>query len=193
MIGWRFLMSDYLVKELMVPLSEYATVPEGSTLFDAVLALEKAQEEFDHPKYKYRGVLILDKAQRVIGKLGQLDVLRALEPKDEDPEEINELGQFGFSSKFIQNLRKHRRLQASPLKDLCGKALKLKVEDFMQAPSEGEFIEQEASLEIAVLQLVMGRHLSLLVTKDKKIVGVLRLTDTFAAVFHSMKECEVNL
>ena len=39
-------MSDYRVKELMVPLSEYATVPVGSTLFDAVLALEKAQEQF---------------------------------------------------------------------------------------------------------------------------------------------------
>ena len=63
----------------------------------------------------------------------------------------------------------------------------------MQVPSEGEFIEQEAPLEIAVLQLVMGRHLTLFVTKDKKIVGVLRLTDTFEAVFHTMKECEVNL
>ena len=59
-------MSDFLVKELMVPLSEYAAVLEGSTLFDAVLALEKAQEEFDHTKYKHRGVLILDKNKRVI-------------------------------------------------------------------------------------------------------------------------------
>ena len=93
----------------MVPLSEYATVPEGSTLFDAVLALEKAQEEFDHTKYKHRGILILDKKKRVIGKLGQLDVLRALEPKDEDPGEINELSQFGFSSNFVHKLRKQRR------------------------------------------------------------------------------------
>ena len=53
-------MKNYLVKDLMVPLSEYATVPMGSTLFEAVLALEKAQEEFDHTKYKHRGVLILD-------------------------------------------------------------------------------------------------------------------------------------
>lgn len=186
-------MSDYLVKELMVPLSEYATVLEGSTLFDAVLALEKAQEEFDHTKYKHRGVLIMDKDKRVIGKLGQLDVLRALEPKDEDPDEAKALGQFGFSTKFVQNLRKHRRLQATPLKDLCSKALKLKVEDFMQAPSEGEIIDQETSLESAVLQLVMGRHLSLLVTQGEKIVGILRLTDTFAAVFHTMKECEIEL
>ena len=185
-------MSEYYVKELMVPLSEYATVPVGSTLFDAVLALEKAQEEFDHTKYKHRGILILDKKKRVIGKLGQLDVLRALEPKDEDPGKITELRKFGFSSNFIRNLRQQRRLQETPLKDLCSKAAELRVEDFMQAPSEGEFIDQEASLEIAVLQLVMGHHLSLLVTRGKEIVGTLRLTDVFAAVFHTMKECDIN-
>ncbi|UCD82991.1 MAG: CBS domain-containing protein [Desulfobacterales bacterium] len=177
----------------MVPLSEYATVAEGSTLFDAVLALEKAQEEFDHTKYKHRGVLILDKDKRVIGKLGQLDVLHALEPKDEDADDFNDLGQFGFSSNFVHKLRKQRRMRATPLRDLCSKASKLKVEDFMQAPSEGEIIEEEASLEMAVMQLVTGRHLSLLVTRDKDIVGILRLTDVFAAVFHTMKECEINL
>ncbi len=183
-------MSEFCVKELMVPLSEYATVPQGSTLFDAVLALEKAQEEFDHTKYKHRGVLILDKYKQVIGKLGQLDVLRALEPKDEHPGQFNELSQYGFSTKFVHKLRKQRRLKAAPLKDLCSKASKLKVEDFMQTPSEGEIIEQEASLEMAVMQLVTGHHISLLVTRDKEIIGVLRLTDAFAAVFHTMKECE---
>jgi len=186
-------VDDFTVKELMVPLSEYATVPEGSTLFEAVLALERAQEEFDHTKYKHRGVLILDKDQRVIGKLGQLDVLRALEPKDEDTSEIKELRQFGFSSNFVHKLRKQRRMAATPLKDLCSKASQLRVEDFMQTPSEGEFIELEASLEMAVMQLVMGHHISLLVTREKKIIGILRLTDVFAAVFHTMKECEINL
>ena len=185
-------MSDFLVKELMVPLSEYATVPEGSTLFDAVLALERAQEEFDHTKYKHRGILILDRNKKVIGKLGQLDVLRALEPKDEDPGDSNELDKFGFSANFIHRLRKQRRMKAAPLKDICGKASKLKVEDFMQTPSEGEIIEQEASLEMAVMQLVTGHHISLLVTRGKEIIGILRLTDAFAAIFHTMKECELN-
>jgi CBS-domain-containing membrane protein len=175
----------------MVPLSEYATVPEGSTLFEAVLALEKAQEEFDHTKYKHRGVLILNKKKRVIGKLGQLDVLRALEPKEEDANEINELSQLGFSSNFVRKLRTQRRMTAAPLKDLCSQASKLKVEDFMQTPSEGEFIEQEASLEMAVMQLVTGHHISLLVTRNQKIIGILRMTDAFAAVFHTMKECEL--
>ena len=185
-------MSEYRVKELMVPLSEYATVPEGSNLFDAVLALEKAQEEFDHTKYRHRAVLILDKNKWVIGKLGQLDVLRALDPKDENPGEIDELMQFGFSTNFIHKLRKLRLLKAEPLKDLCSKASKLRVEDFMQTPSEGEFIDEEAYLDMAIMQLVTGSHSSLLVTREKEIVGILRKSDAFAAVFHTMKECKIE-
>ena len=183
-------MSTYFVRELMVPLSEYATVPAGSTLFDAVLALEKAQEEFDQTKYRHRAVLILDADEQVVGKLSQTDVLVALEPQYEDLDATGELLRYGFSTSFVRDMRKQRRLRAKPLKDICGKATKLKVEDFMQAPSEGEFIDEDASLEIAILQLVMGQHFSLLVTRDKKITGILRLTDVFGAVYHIMKACE---
>jgi hypothetical protein len=38
-------VKTYRVKDLMVLLSEYATVPVGLTLFKAMLALERAQEE----------------------------------------------------------------------------------------------------------------------------------------------------
>ena len=182
-------MRTYTVKELMVPISGYATVPEGATLFEAILALEKAQDKFDHEKYHHRAILILDKKGRVIGKLSQLGVLRALEPKDEDVEGIDELSQFGFSQELVQGLRKERRLQGVPLKDLYVRTARLKVEDFMQAPTEGEYVEQDASLDIAVHQLVLGNHLALLVTKAREIVGILRLTDVFGAVLRDMKEC----
>lgn len=182
-------MRTYTVKELMVPISEYATVPEGSTLFEAMLALEKAQEEFDQKQYHHRAILILDEKGRVIGKLSQLGVLRALEPEDEDVEGIDELSKFGFSQELVQGLRKERRLQGVPLKDLYVRTAGLKVEDFMQAPTEGEYVEQDASLDIAVHQLVLGNHLALLVTKAKEIVGILRLTDVFVAVSRDMKEC----
>ena len=185
-------MNTMLVADLMVPLSEYATVPEGSTLFDAVLALEKAQEEFDHTRYRHRGVLVLDKNNRVVGKLSHLDVLCALEPMDENDDEINELNQFGFSSTFIHNHRKQRHLKGTPLKEICSKANKLKVEDFMHVSTDVESIELEATLELAINQLVSGKHLSLLVTDGKEIVGILRLADVFAAIFHTMKECEIS-
>lgn len=184
-------MKDYLVKDLMVPLSEYATVPEGSTLYEAVQALEKAQEEFDHTKYKHRAVLILDKNKHVKGKLSHIDAIRALEPKSDTDNGIKHLIQFGFSHEFVNNLRKKQRLEGAPLKDLCRKSYELKVEDFMQATAEGECIDHEATLDIAIHTLVLGNHLSLMVTKDKNIIGILRLSDVFAAVFHSMKECSV--
>ena len=186
-------MERLTVKEMMVPLSEYATVSEGSTLFDAVQALEKAQEEFDHTKYRHRAILILDKNRRVIGKLTQTDVLWALEPKTKDSRDFDELSRFGFSNKFVRALRKERRLRGEPLKDLCIKASKLKVEDFMQAPTEGECVDEKTSLDMAIHQLLLGNHLSLLVTSGKEIVGILRQTDVFAAIFHTMKECESNL
>ena len=56
-------MKDMIVKDLMVPLEEYATVSEDATLYEAVMALEKAQEELDltKDKYKHRAVLVYDK------------------------------------------------------------------------------------------------------------------------------------
>ena len=79
-------MKSYSVKELMVPLSEYATVKEDATLYEAVLALEEAQENFEdkHTRYRHRAILMLDKNGDVVGKLSQHDVLRALEPKYQD-------------------------------------------------------------------------------------------------------------
>ena len=185
-------MKEYTVKDLAVSLSEYATVPIGSTLFEAVLALEKAQEEFDHTKYRHRGVLILDAENRVVGKLNHLDALRALEPVQDENAGIAQLSPFGFSDRFVNDLRKRERLKAAPLADLCRKAAELKVEDFMRATAEGEVIDEEASLDIAIHQLVMGNHSSLLVTRGGKVVGILRLADVFAAVFHTMKRCETR-
>ena len=119
-------MSDFRVKELMVPLSEYATVPKGSTLFEAVLALEKAQEEFDHTKYKHRGVLILDKKKRVIGKLGQLDVLRALEPKEENPGEIERTQPIRLQLQFCPQTTQAAATEHGPLEGSLQHSLQIK-------------------------------------------------------------------
>jgi predicted transcriptional regulator len=98
---------------------------------------------------------------------------------------------FGFSKKFMQSMLEDYHLFASPMEDICRKAGEKNVKDFMHTPTEGEYVQDGASLDVAIHQLVMGHHQSLLVTQDEKIVGILRLTDVFAAVFHKMKECFV--
>jgi len=185
-------VNTYLVKDLMVPLSEYATVPVGTSLFEAMLALEKAQEEFDHTKYKHRGILILGESQQIIGKLSHLHALSALEPKIDADNGIKELEKFGFSAGFIRNLRKKKRRQEAPLEDLCRKALELKVEDFMHIAAEDEFIDHKATLDIAIHHLVQEKLLSLLVTRNGSTIGILRVADVFAAVYHHMTECTLE-
>jgi hypothetical protein len=92
-------VKQYTIEHLMVPLSEYATVRVGSTLYEAILALEQAQEEFDQGRYKHRGMLVLNGHGRVIGKLNHLDALQALEPEIEE-DIATTLVYYGFGQQF---------------------------------------------------------------------------------------------
>ena len=180
-------MKTISIKDLMVPLEEYATVSDDATLYEAVLALEEAQEKFEHLPYKHRAVLAFNKKNKIVGKLGQLDIIRALEPKYGEMGDIKSLSRFGLSRKFISSILEQNYLWDKPLNDICKKADTIKVKDFMHRPSEGEYVSEAASLEMACHQLVMGHHQSLLVTRGDEIVGILRLTDVFNAIFLAMK------
>jgi CBS domain-containing protein len=179
------------VKDLMVPLSEYATVSEEATLYDAVLALEAAQEVFDPKRHRHRGVLAFDKDNKIVGKLGQLDILKALEPRYAEMGDLGPLSRAGFSPQFLKVMIEKFALWDKPLSDICSKAARLKVKDVMYTPTEGEYVEENASLGEAIHQLVMGHHQSLLVTRGEEIVGILRLADVFREVCESMKSCEL--
>lgn len=183
-------MKSITVKDLMVPLAEYAIVPEEATLGEAILALEKAQKEFDPSRHRHRAILVLDMNKKVVGKISMLDVLRGLEPKYGKIEHTGMLSRAGFSPDFLKSMLDQYALWAEPLKDICGKAAGLKVRHFMYTPSEGEYVDEGATLGQAIHQLVMGHHHSLLVTRGDEIVGVLRLTDVFVAISDLIQTCE---
>lgn len=182
-----------MVKDLMVPLEEYATVSEDATLFQAVEALEKAQEEFSRTKYHYlhRAILVYNKDKKIIGKISQLDILKALEPKYKAMGDMKRISSAGFSPEFMRSLMEQYSLCDKSFSDMCRKGAEIPVKDFVYTPSEGEYVEEDASLCEAIHQLIMGHHQSLLVTRDDKIVGVLRLTDVFKEVFQMMKTCQL--
>jgi CBS-domain-containing membrane protein len=173
----------------MVPLSEYATVTAGCTLREAVLALEKAQKEFDHTRYRHRAILVLDGANRVMGKLSHLDALRVFIPEHDGDFGTDDLSRFGFSNQFIRKLHQQRLKQTVPLTELCKNAGAFKVEDYMCVPTEDECIDYRADLTTAIHQLVQENLRSLLVTRQGDIVGILRLTDLFSEVYHNMAQC----
>lgn len=183
-------MKRYLVKDLMVSRDEYAVIKKSDTIYEAVKALEEAQQEFDQTRYRHRAVLVEDKNGRIVGKLGQLDILRSLEPTYEDMKsKSSAVSHLGFSKRFVESMIENYHLFDQPLEQLCEKSGQQKVYKYMHKPTEGEFIDAEASLDVAIHLLVLGHHQSLLVTREEEIIGILRLTDVFAAIFHSMKEC----
>lgn len=183
-------MKRYKVKDLMVPRSEYAVIAEDVSMYDAVVALEKAQRQFDQTRYRHRAILVEDRAHRIVGKLGQLDVLRSLEPKYEEMKsQTPGLDKFGFSKKFMLSMLETYQLFNQPMDDICNKAAQETVAKYMHRPTEGEYIDQDASLDQAIHLLILGHHQSLLVTSGEEIIGILRLTDVFAAVYHAMKTC----
>ena len=178
------------VKDIMIPLAQYATVSEEATLYEAVMALEEAQQKFDQKFYRHRAVLVFDSDGRIVGKLSQLDILRGLEPKYENIGDFKAVTRFGFSPEYIKSMMKDQGLWDKPLDDICKKAARIQIKEIMYTPAKDEYVEQDVTLNEAIHRLVMGHHQSLLVTGDRgKIVGILRLTDVFKEICERMKAC----
>ena len=186
-------MKTTIVEALMVPLEEYATVHMEATLHEALLALEKSQEELDRERFVYlhRAVLVYDDNRSIVGKVSQLDALRSLEPKYRDMGEAGSLSRAGFSDSFLRGMLQQYCLWDKPLSDICSKATQIRVKDFMHTPTEGEYVEASAPLEEALHMLLVGSHQSLLVTRKGVIVGILRLTDVFKHILERVKACAI--
>lgn len=185
-------MSEISVKDLVVDLEEYACVSENATLFDAVMTLEQAWEDFIKSPFKHRYVLVLDSNEDVVGRISQWDILRSLEPGYDKLGERIGLSRFGFRPEVLQDPSREFGLWQSPLDDICRKAAEVKVKDIMYEPSPDQYIDEEASLQQAIHFLVVGRHRTLLVRGGDKVVGVLRLSDIFMDIWRRMKACRLE-
>jgi CBS domain-containing protein len=180
-------MKKMTVKEVMVPLEEYPSVSEESSVYDAVIALEKAQDEFDKTRYRHRAILVFDRGKRIVGKVSQWDLIKSLEPKYEGFGDMRSTSLSGLSPLLIKSMMESSRLWQDDLDFLCKIVAGKKVKDIMYRPTEGEKVEENATLGEALHALIVGHHQSLLVTREKNIVGILRLTDMSKLVCETIK------
>jgi len=184
-------MDAIKVKDLMVPLHEYAVISEDATLFEAVSTLEESRMRFDSRGYRHRAVLVQNSKGVIVGKLSQWDILSSLEPNYNKMGDLKRLSGFGLSAEFLRSMIDRYELWQCPLDDLCRKASDVRVGDIVSSPTEGEVTDSEASLNQAVHQLIMGHYQSLLVKHDDEVVGILRLSDVFDEVAKRMKACRM--
>ncbi len=184
-------MKTKTVKDVMRPISEYHTISTEANLYDAAAALYEAQIQFEKDLCHHRTLLITDDSGDIVGKISQLDVLRFLEPRGKLLGSSGSLSRFGVSEKYIKPMLNQCKFWDKPLIDLCRDASRLKVKRLVHGPVEGEFVKEDASLTEAIHQLALGHHQSLLVARNKKIVGVLRQKDVFKEVYKTLGVCEI--
>ena len=181
-------MSMQTVKDIMLPLSDYATVPADRSIRDALLALDDAHLGLDDDCHYHRAVLVLDQDGRVVGKLTHWAVLRALEPGLHRRGDLEALHRAGLSASFIEGVVDNLPVPGESLDCLCRAAAQIPAREAM-VPA-GESIPETASLLKAVRMLVANHAQSVLVTRGHNVVGILRLSDVFQAVAHLIRPGE---
>jgi CBS domain-containing protein len=174
---------EYTVKDLMVPLSKYATISENTSILEAIAKLAKSQQHLEEDRDKNRAVLVLAKDGTIIGKLTQLDALKALEPRYQKIQEHPGMLKYGFSGDFVKLSLEKFNLWDLSLEHICGRIVHRKVKEVMTTPAKDEYIDEDVSLSVAIHQLITGNHQSLLVKRGQQIIGVLRLTDVFSGIY----------
>lgn len=181
-------METQTVKELMMPLSEYALVPRSATLKEALRIMRETRKRLVGERHGPRAVLVVDDQKRVVGQLGHLDILRALEPKYSHMGDLDLLSRAGVSDQLVRSLMDNMKLWESTLDDACRRAAAQPVAHLMQPIAES--IAADASVSEAIHKVLLSQSMRLLVTENDQVVGVLRLADLVADVARRIETAE---
>ena len=172
----------------MLSLEEYAVIPETATFRDAILALDKAQQKLPPGCQPHRAVLVVDRDNRIVGKVGQLGFLKALEPKYGMFGDLNKLAHAGLTSEFLTRMMEELQFWQDSISACCGRAASAQVRDFMSPVTER--IDENAPLSEAIHRIIMWQTLSILVTRNDQVVGIVRLADLFTQIANHVKAKE---
>jgi len=183
-------MKTRQVKELMVPISDYASIHQDASMAEAFRAIESEKKRYGESPYRHQSIVVIDDNRHVVGRLSQVDIMRALEPRYSKLGDARWIGRSVLSKEVLTTLRESFQLWEQPLEAMCRTMGDAKVKEFMQEPTEGEFVSETDTFNVAIHRIVMGRHHSLLVTQGREIVGILRSTDLFNALYDMMAAAE---
>ena len=176
-------MKTRTVRELMVPVNEYATVSKDATLAEALRALENENMRYGAAPYRHQSLVVVNEAGHAVGRVSQKDIMRALEPGYDEVGDARWIERSRLTQRMLVAVREQFNLWEQPVASMRKRIERVKVADIMQVPSEGEFVDEDDTLNIAMHRIVMNSHHSLLVTQNRKIVGILRSTDAFNALY----------
>lgn len=173
-------MKTKIVKDIMMPLSEYAIVPEEATLKEALMALRDAQLSLPPERHRHRVVMVQDGSGKIIGKLGHHGFLAALDPKFHLLNEVENLSYPLIDVKSLEEEMDELGFWEDKLSLFQERADSIKIKEVMKKVEE--HIDENGSLTEAIHLLIRLDVLSLVVEKDNNVVGLIRLSDLFQEI-----------
>jgi len=125
-------MKSVRVKELMVPIDSYATVPPEATLREAILALDRSQQALTPSQHKHRAILVLDSEGELLGKIALSDIISALAPDFSEVTELKGLSVSGLNLETIQSMLEANPVWHDPMQFLCDRSPHLNAREIAQ-------------------------------------------------------------
>jgi CBS domain-containing protein len=168
------------VRELMLPLEEYATVSEEGTLQDALRALKLAQQKVRPGRQPHRAVIVQREDGTIVGKLGYDAILSALLPEQEGSFYEKALRRGGLSENIISTSMANLDLLQQDLPVLCDRARHIRIRELLlRTPQTISAGASDRDLLAAFVRLDVH---TLLVTEGEEVVGIVRISDLFDLV-----------
>ena len=177
-------MNTKTARDLMVLLDEYPVVDDSATVLEAVVKLEQSRRRMGAGRQPFQAVLVADSSGRIIGKLGQLALLKALLPSRRIFLDQDTLDKAGVSDTIIETALDHMRSFQYEFSEMCQGAAALPVRKVMHPVVE--HIHVDASIRDVIDKMVAWQTLSVLVTENDRPVGLVRLSDLCDAVITEM-------
>jgi len=174
------------VKDIMIPVEEYATIKKDASLLDMVYILDESNKKLPEGHHKLRSVLVTDLYGDIIGKIGHLVFLKALEPKYDRMTDFNKLSNAGLSSDFLQSIMSNLSLWDDIFIDISQRAKMIKVSEVMHPINES--VNENTSVFEAIHKMIMWDALSIPVTKESKVTGLIRQADLYREITAFIKE-----
>ena len=154
-------MEEKHLKDIMIPLKDYAVVSQDATIREALKIMKESSERLSPEKFRHQGILVKDAEGNIVGKLTQADILRGL----------------------VQDYMVSDRTFLAR----CKAQKEKKVRDFMTTVALS--VDVNKGLGYALHIMRTSGHSGLLVTGEgKKPVGMLRLTDIYQFVKEAILE-----
>jgi len=176
-------------EDLVIPKPTNAAVPPEATLRDAILALDRAQQALGPSEHKHRAILVLDSEGEFLGKIALSDIISALAPDYSEVAELKGLSGSGLNVESIQEMLGANPVWHDPMQFLCDRSPHLTAREIARSAADHERIDEDSPLGEAVHRLATFSLASLLVTREDRVIGVLRMSDVFARIVAEIKDC----